>query len=300
MITEMQPLTTPDASTISDAIFFQLMNVMGIKKPNFITRCLHPIFAPPANAMSGLVVQLDRNIAEHGLTSAIKEFQGNFLSDPVVVGEELIPKGGPLMVVGNHPAAYDIVVLISAIKRDDLKVLHSDIPVLQMLPNMAAHGIPVPYNIPGRLRTVRSTIQHLKNGGAIFIFPKGNVEPDPTVSPGAEESLLGWSSSLELLLRSVPQTQTVVAISSGMLSKKWFNNPVIKMWKKYEQRQKVAEIFQIIGQLVTKKKPAINPLVIFSPALSVDELGGLEATEGALLNCIIEQARQLLTKHPQH
>jgi hypothetical protein len=85
-----------------------------------------------------------------------------------------------------------------------------------------------------------------------------------------------------------------------MLSKKWFNNPVIKMWKKYEQRQKVAEIFQIIGQLVTKKKPAVNPLVTFSPALSVDELGGLEATEGTLLKNIIEEARQLLTKHPHH
>jgi hypothetical protein len=129
------------------------MNVMGIKEPNFTTRCLHPIFAPPVNAMAKQVVHLDQNIAEHGLTLAVDEFLGNFLSEPVVVGEELVPKEGALLVVGNHPAAYDIAVHISAIKRDDLKVLHSDIPVVHMLPNMAAHGIPVPYYIPGRLRT---------------------------------------------------------------------------------------------------------------------------------------------------
>jgi hypothetical protein len=101
MISETQPLTTPDASAISDAIFLQLMNVMGIKEPNFTTRCLHPIFAPPVNAMAKQVVHLDQNIAEHGLTCAIEEFLSNFLSEPVIMGQELVPKEGPLLVVGT-------------------------------------------------------------------------------------------------------------------------------------------------------------------------------------------------------
>jgi hypothetical protein len=124
------------------------------------------------------------------------------------------------------------------------------------------------------------------------------VEPDPAVSPGAEQSLSGWSASLELFLRKVPQTHLVVAIASGILSGTWFKNPLIKIWKKYEQRQKVAEIFQIGTQLLTGKNPATTPMVTFSPPLTIDDLGGEEAPEGALLASLTEQARRLLSNHP--
>jgi hypothetical protein len=52
------------------------------------------------------------------------------------------------MVICNHPAAYDVVILVASIRRDDLKVLASDIQLVQMLPNVAEHIIPVPYHIP--------------------------------------------------------------------------------------------------------------------------------------------------------
>ena len=93
------------------------------------------------------------------------------------------------MVVCNHPAAYDAAILGACIQRDDLKMMASDIPLIQMLPNVAEHMIPVPYDIPARLQTVRSTIRHLQNGGAVLVFPRGDVEPDPAISPGAEQSL---------------------------------------------------------------------------------------------------------------
>ena len=131
-----------------------------------------------------------------------------------------------------------------------------------------------------------------------MIFPRGDVEPDPAVSPGAEQSLNGWSASLELFLRKVPQTMSVVAIASGILSKRWFKNPLIKLWKKYEQRQKVAEIFQVATQLITGKMPKSTPMVSFSPSLSIDDLGGEDAPEGTLLASLIDQARRLLAGHP--
>ena len=75
-------------------------------------------------------------------------------------------------------------------------------------------------------------------------------------------------------------------------------NPLIKLWKKYEQRQKVAEIFQIATQLITGKMPKSTPMVSFSVPLSIDDLGGADLTEGTLLASIIEQARILLANHP--
>ena len=299
MTTDPIVFPTPDISIVNEALFSQLMSVMGLKHPNWLTHSLYPIFHPPTQRMSGLLVELDRNIAINGWNSAVNQFLRNLITDVHLMGEENIPNKGPLMVVCNHPAAYDVAILAASIHRDDLKIIASDIHVVQMLRNLSQHIIPVPYNIPSRLRTVRSTIQHLKNSGSILIFPRGNVEPDPAVSPGAEQYLSGWSPSIELFLRKVPQTISVVAIASGMLSSKWFENPLINIWKKYEQRQKVAEIFQIGAQLLTGKKPAITPAVSFSAPLTITDLGGEMAPDGVLLASLTTHARQLLEAHPQ-
>jgi len=298
MITVPIASTTPEIKEVTDALFSQLMSVMGLKHPNWVTRCLYPFFRPPTQRMSSLLVDLDRNIAQNGWNLAVNQFLGNFVTSVQLDGEETIPKNGPLMVVCNHPAAYDVVILAACIQRDDLKLLASDIPIIQILPNVAKHTIPVPYYIPARLQTVRSAIQHLKNYGAILLFPRGNVEPDPVVSPGAEQSLSGWSPSIELFLRKVPQTITVVAIAGGVLSGKWFKNPLINLWKKYEQRQKVAEIFQIASQLLTGLKPTATPMISFSSPLTIDDLGGEEAPNGVLLTSMTAQARGLLSNHP--
>jgi hypothetical protein len=298
MIHDPQASTTPEIKEVTDALFSQLMIVMGLKCSNWVARFLYPFFFFPIHRMSRLLVDLDRSIAQNGWCSAVNQFLGNFVTSIHLHGEETIPKNGPLMVVCNHPAAYDVVILAVCIQREDLKILASDIPIVQMLPNIAKHIIPVPYDIPARLQTVRSAIQHLKNDGSILLFPRGDVEPDPLVSPGAEQSLSGWSPSIELFLRRVPKTISVVGFARGVLSGKWFKNPLIKLWKKYEQRQKVAEVFQIASQLLTGVKPTATPMVSFSPPLTIDDLGGEEAPNGVLLTSLTAQARSLLSNHP--
>lgn len=289
---------SPEVEEVMDALYAQLLGVMGIKHTNWLSRIVFSIFNSPVKRMSSLLVELDRNTAKNGWNSAVNQFLKHFIAEVDLIGEESIPLQGPLMVVCNHPAAYDAAILGACIKRDDLKMMASDIPLIQMFPNIREHMIPVPYDIPARLQTVRSTIRHLQNGGAVLVFPRGDVEPDPAVSPGAEESLAGWSASIELFLRRVPQTLSVVAIASGILSKSWYQNPLINLWKKYEQRQKVAEIFQISTQLLTGRNPNVKPLISFSAPLTIAELGGESAVEGTLLVCLTEQARSLLQRHP--
>jgi 1-acyl-sn-glycerol-3-phosphate acyltransferase len=298
MINDSIPLTTPDIEVITNVLFSQIMSVMGLKRPNFISRILFLLLNRPVKRISGMLVELDHNIALKGCNQATKEFMGYFVTNVEIRGAENIPENGPLLLMCNHPAAYDAIILAAYIRRDDLKVLGSDIEIIKKFPNIANLIIPVPYEIASRLKTVRLSIQHLKNGGALLIFPRGNVEPDPAVSPGAEDSLKGWSASLELFLRQVPQTISVVAIASGVLSEKWFKNPLIKLWKKYEQRQKVAEIFQVATQLITGKKSSSTPLVSFSRSLTIEDLGGVGAPGGSLLASLVEQAQKLLADHP--
>ncbi len=297
MVDQLAP-RTPEVEEFTEALYAQILGVMGIKRPNWISRAILSIFNSPVKRMSKLLVELDRNTAQNGWNSAVNQFLVHFISEFDLIGEERIPREGPLMVVCNHPAAYDAAILGACIRRDDLKMMASDIPLIQMFPNIAEHMIPVPYDIPARLQTVRSTIRHLKNSGAVLVFPRGDVEPDPAVSPGAEQSLAGWSPSIELFLRRVPETITVVAIASGLLSKSWYRNPLINLWKKYEQRQKVAEIFQVSTQLLTGRKPNVKPMVSFSAPLTISDLGGEDAPEGTLLASLIEQARRLLLLHP--
>ncbi len=291
-------LPTPEVGVIKEVLFAQLMKVMGFSRPNLLTRALFFLLNKPISRMSHILVDLDRNIATHGWNSAATDFLANFLHDSQLSGQENIPLQGPLMVICNHPAAYDVAILASAIHRDDLKILASDIQLIQLFPNVAAHAIPVPYHIPSRLQTVKATIRQLEQGGAVLLFPRGDVEPDPSVSPGAEQSLLRWSNSIEMFVRRVPQTVTVVAIASGILSPSWYKNPLINRWKKYEQRQKVAEIFQISAQLLTGKVPDVTPMVTFSPPLTIADLGGEDSPEGILYNNMLEQARKLLAHHP--
>jgi Acyltransferase len=298
MTSAPKSFTTPEVSVVNDTIFSQVMDLMGLKKPNWLTRVLHPIFLPLINRISIMLVELDQNIVRLGWSSAVQILLDNFVDKVKSIGADNIPAAGPLLLSCNHPAAYDAFILAAACHRDDMKVLASDVPLVQKLPNIAEHIILVPYNIPSRLQTVRSVIHHLKAGGAVLIFPHGDVEPDPAVSPGAEESIRDWSPSLELFLRQVPDTISVVAISSAILSPGWFGNPFINLWKKYEQRQKVAEIFQVGWQLLTGKKASSTPLVSFSKPLTVDDLGGIEAPQGTLLAELIHHARMLLENHP--
>ncbi len=298
MISESPTLTTPSAKEISVALFAQLMGVMGLPPGGWLARGLHPLLHAPIQRMSQLLVQVDLDIPVDGWNAAVSRFLDHFITQLHLHNAWNLTAQGPLMVVCNHPAALDVVILSAAIKRDDLKIVASDIPILQMFPYIRQHIIPVFYDISLRLRTVRDTIRHLEQGGAILIFPRGDVEPDPAVSPGALHSLDGWSPSVELFLRRVPATITVAAIASGMLSAGWYKNPLINLWKKYEQRQKVAEIFQIASQLITGHTPHATPSVTFSAPLSLVELGGVGASQGALLAGVIARTKEILQNSP--
>jgi hypothetical protein len=298
MTVDPAPLTTPSVKDVTAALFAQLMRVMGVKPQNWLATLLYPILHFPIQRMSELLVDVDLNTPIYGWNNAVNLFLHHFITGLHLHNSESLPIQGPLIVVCNHPAALDVVILTAAVKRDDLKIVASDIPILQMFPYIRQHIIPVYYNIPMRLGTVRNTIRHLEQRGTILIFPRGDVEPDPAVSPGAVRSLDGWSPSIELFLRRVPQTRTVVAIASGMLSAGWYKNPLINLWKKYEQRQKVAEIFQIAAQLVTGRTPGATPTVTFSPPLSLSDLGGAGVPEGALLAALTGQAKDILSRSP--
>ena len=165
------------------------------------------------------------------------------------------------------------------------------------LPNTSKHLIYMDPHADTNVSTVRTSIRHLESGGAILIFPRGRVEPDPAVMPGAQESVRAWSPSVELFLRRVPQTQILVTIVSGVLSPVFLRNPLIKLWKGLGDPQTIAEVTQALTQMLFSKLVQLMPKISFGIPQTVDEL--LRNSE-TLYQSIITEASQLLNTHIQH
>ena len=263
---------------------------MGLARDSRTARLAAALFGPPARRLATLLVQLDQDVANGGLSAGAGNLLAGLIRDYRVDPPEAIPREGALLVASNHPGAYDLLILVASLGRDDLKIISSDIRILRHLPSVAPHFIPISEDPRRRMAAFRAGLRHLLDGQALLLFPRGDVEIDPALSPEAFQGIDRWSSSLELYLRRAPETQLIIAIVGGVLSARWFNNRLVRLWKKAEQRQKVAEIVQVAEQLVLSRKPSLRPKVLFSPPLVFPQAGG----PGELMRTLTGTARDQL------
>ena len=143
----------------------------------------------PARRLARQILTYDRIVGESGLGTggawALKRLSRNTR----IEGQENVPRGGPLLLVSNHPGLADAVALFAATPRDDLRVIAADRPLLEALPNTSRYLLTVTETSAGRSGVVRAAARHLRGGGAVLTFPGGRIEPDPAVLPGAVEAL---------------------------------------------------------------------------------------------------------------
>jgi hypothetical protein len=244
--------------------------------------------------LAEIVVRFDEDIAVQGWSATMKGYLLDFVTDYRVRGFDNVPKTGPLLIACNHPGSYDMPIISSVMGRDDVKFIASDISIVHELPNIMEHFIFMSRDAHKSMLTVRTAIRHLQDGGAVLIYPRGDVEPDQDVTPGGLPDFERWSPSSEVLLRKVPQTRTLMVFTKGVLSPRWFKSPWIRIWKKPAQRQKIAEIFQVSQQLTGKKGFTLTPSVYFSRLLTIDDLGSAAAPAGDLLKAMIREMRSLI------
>jgi hypothetical protein len=272
---------------------------IALKQPaHGVTRRLFgPMLKLPARRFSTLMAELDRRVALEGMVAAAQWLLTQIVSGVDARGTEQLPAQGPLLVASNHPGAYDVVALTAAIGRDDLKIVASGVPFTRSLIATAAHLIyvnPAHLGAPDRMAAVRSGLRHLQNGGALLIYPTGLVDPDPDISPGLEESLQTWSGSLDIFLRRVPQTRVAPTIVSSVLSKRYLHNPLVKIPKTDWEKRKLAEMIQVIRQMLSDRPIDLTPRITFGAAVSGEML---RDAAGHYLPAIIERARATLKEH---
>jgi hypothetical protein len=259
---------------LANDLVFELNKSMGFRKDGILQPILKSIAWKPMIRFSELATHFDYRIVQEGLQKASAWFISYFVDSVRDLGVENLPTEGPLVIAANHPGAYDTLVITSRIPRDDVKIISSDIPFVKKLPDTSKHMIFKAQDPHTSMGVARKALRHLKDGGALLVFARGTLEPDPAFLPGSEEELTHWTSSLGLFLKNVPQTKLAIALISGVLSQKYINHPSTIFRKGRVNKQRLSEFFQVMYQLMAPGKLMVSPNLSFAPTLTLADLGG--------------------------
>jgi hypothetical protein len=210
-------------------------------------------------------------VAEGGVSAGANWVLPHFVKGHVSRGEENIPPEGPLVIAANHPGSYDSLVISAHVARPDYKIIIGDIPFFQNLPNISSNAIfaPALENLQGRMQAVRDCIRHLQKDGALLIFARGGIEPDPSFMPSPGAEFERWSRSLEIFLHRVPRTRVLVTIVSGVIAEAAFRHPITWFRQARPDRQRLAFMYQMVRQVLSGKEIfGLIPRVTFGEVIT--------------------------------
>jgi len=295
----MEQVQPANVDTLTRDITWEILGAFNLPRDGRWQDRLGWIFHKPAHRFSEIFAKFDQDIYNLGLSQASKNLLSHFADSSTAVGCELVPKEGPVLLASNHPGTMDAVSIMANMCRDDVKVIVGGMPFLQSLPVGKNYTIMVTRDDDSlRANAVRRSIQHLQNGGAVLIFPSGQIDPDPAVLPGAREALEKWSKSIAIMLRRVPETKLVSAITSGVLHEKFTRSPLTFLKNDSIGKRRIMEFIQVMRQLLLKEELGLKPLVTFDEPVTLQELfDEKKADASEIIQRIIQRAKRLYEVH---
>jgi hypothetical protein len=284
--------------TLRSSLLDDLLKDLANSRREWLARLLKILAWPSVNRFAEICATFDDYVDKFGFNDAMRRIMPYFVTDLRVWGQSNVPSDGPLLVISNHPGTYDSIAISAALPRNDLKIIAGGYPFLRQMPSASQHLLFVSADIQERMTSLRNAIRHLKQGSSLLIFPSGRVEPDPAVLPGASQAMSTWSPSLELILRQVPEAQVLITIASGVISPRFLEFPLVRFWREKRDPQTVAEVFQILIQMLFPNHVNLSPNISFYLPVTLTDLVGDLGNE-SLINHIIRCARERLVSHQQ-
>lgn len=279
-------------SAITDEIFFAL----GLKRRGILRQSLGWLFAPATRPFARTMVAVDDAVAKDGPPAGAGIMMDRLGVDVYGRGQHNIPLEGPIVLLSNHPGAYDSIAIISLLTRNDLGVIVSRTRFYEVIPNIYPHLITVSAETSERMLVVKKMIEHLKRGKMLLQFGSGLIEPDPANHPIGDDVFARWSGSLEILLRKVPETRVVPTIASGVLMERFENHFLTRLRKREMDKRRLAEFMQIIRQLVRPKSIHGSASISFGPPFTLGDLNTYY-DEKRIMPVVIERMRIQLEEH---
>lgn len=278
---------------ITDEIF----HALGLKKDGPLRRALGGLVARPTRRFASIFAAADEEIARGGIPCGSRSLLPEFNIDLQAQGAEALPAQGPLLVVSNHPGAYDSICLASCLPRADLKIIVWEVPFYRAMRNADRWFIYTHADPAVRIESLRQGIRHLLSGGSLLLFATATIDPDPAVMPGATDEIRKWSASIEAFLRKVPNLQTCLAIASGVIERRFAHHPLTRIHRGALERRRLAEVLQILHQLAHPH--SIHPQVrlSFTPPVTAADLAQQSQDPRRLLSAVTARGVELLQQH---
>ena len=286
-------LQNRDIHDLSESLIFDLTKAFALPQTDSAKTLVRLMFGRAVRAAARMGIGLDCAVADGGIAAGACWLLPRFVKSYQAQGVEAIPSNGPLVIASNHPAGVDSIVISAYVKRTDYKVITGNIPFFQHLPHVSTHAIYAPEktDTAGRMQVIRASIRHLRQGGALLIFPRGGIEADPEFMPRPDGEFNRWSRSLEIFMQRVPDLQILVTIASGVISRAAMQHPVTWLRKARPDRQRLAFIYQFIRQMVSGRQ-----IFDLTPRVTFGEIVAGNNHEHMLAG-IEQAARRTLRQH---
>jgi len=291
---------TPSVASLSELLIYEIAKAVTLQHSETAKRFIRGLFGRAARKFSDLALELDRVVAQGGLSAGARWVQPRFVRSNEACGVENIPPEGPLVIASNHPGSFDSVMISAHVARPDYKVIIGDIPFFQNLPNIRDHAIFAPEisDVVGRMHTVRESIRHLQAGGALLIFARGGIEADPSISSNADAEFHLWSHSLGIFLHHVPQARILTTIVSGVVAEAAFHHPITWLCKARPDKQRLAFMYQMIRQMASGKETfGLHAKVTFGEIVGGATPQNCGATQQHILDEVAGAAQRTLGQH---
>lgn len=152
----------------------------------------------PSARLGGVLARFDADIAESGLSRAARNVLDVLGASLDVDGS--CPPSGPVLVVTNHPGAYDALATMAALGRDDVALVAADRAFLVAMPRLREHLVFVAEgSVLERARSVKRALGWLREGRVLVQFGAGAIEPDARFVSRRELPVSEWREGTGLL-----------------------------------------------------------------------------------------------------
>lgn len=244
--------STPSTNSLARLIMDDILRFLRLKRRNLLRRILNFIGKKPSTWMAEILARYDKRIVESSFLQATHEALGLFSEGVKVNGRHKIPFEGALLVIANHPGLADALGAVWSAGREDVTIVAGKRDVLRLLPNLKRHFMELETDVNLRASATREIIRLLNDGKTVIIFPKGTVEPEPSLVGGTRESIQGWSRSIGIFLAKAPQTHLVPMLISQVLTEASWNSWLAKRFKTPKHRHQMAMAVQFVMQRISK------------------------------------------------
>ena len=235
----------PSALHLYRAMSTSLVDAFCCDHP-LLRALLHLLCLPFALELTRLGLKMEAMIARDGdLNGACQWLLSIGAARVHIHGAENIPLSGPLLFTANHAGLGDAHSLLMSSPRRDTLVLAHDFGILPALPQFRRHVIVVDVKRPEL--ALRAALRHLRAGGSLLLYPRGEIEADPGLDlQRALASLPQWSRSIELFARHVPELALAPVATGGVLSRRALRNRLVRRYRDRDKRHFLAATFQMM------------------------------------------------------